>query len=133
MDRGLAGYSPLGSQSWTALKQLSMHTLCGGILFGAGACFLSTIHRCDVGPFIANGKVIERHCMCLRPDYRNYGILKASGIARGKHPASLLVLTSSLAELCGVLWCMVPIFQNSRIDLQAGASFPISPVMVFNS
>ena len=60
-------------------------------------------------------------------------LLKVSGIAGGKAPASLLVLTSSLAELRGALWYMVTLLQSSGINLEADASSPISPVMAFNS
>ena len=65
---------------------------------------------------------------------QKHGIfIKSFWYCWGKAPASFLVLTSSLAELRGVFWCMVTIFQNSGIDLEADTSFPISPVMVFNS
>lgn len=63
---------------------------------------------------------------------QKHGIfIKSFWYCWGKAQASLLVLTSSLAELRGVLWRMVTIFQNSGIDLEADTSFPISPVMVF--
>lgn len=70
--------------------------------------------------------------MCLWPNCRSMAfLLKVSGIAGGKAPASLLDLTSSLADLHGVLWYRVILLQSNGVNLEADASSPISPVMTF--
>lgn len=76
----------------------------------------------------------DRTLHVLAARLQKYGIfIKASGIARGKHQLPSWFSLALWLSCVVFLWCMVTIFQNSGIDLEADTSFPISPVMVFNA